>query len=131
MSNKPQIKRLSVDLHNALQQVPLEADYDVKLALYSKILIEDYNWNKIEKYGTLDEVDALALGSRVTTSNNSIAVKHNTGWIIITPEGYPMTHCDSSILSLPVFSIPRNTHQSPDSVSLDDSKSTTDGTYIT
>jgi len=126
MSNKPDIKRLTVDLHEALQQVPLDTDYQAKLSLYSKILIEDYNWNRVEKYSTFEELDALATGSRVTTSNNNLAVKHDTGWVIITPEGYPMTHCDSSVLVLPVFSIPVNTVYPPDNVSLDDS--TTNGT---
>lgn len=125
MSNKANIKRLSVDLHNALQRVPLEADYDAKLSLYSKILTEDYNWKQVEKYSTTAELDALATGTRVTTSNNNLAVKHDTGWVIITPEGYPMTHCDSSVLVLPVFSIPVNVVSPPDDVSLD--SSTTNG----
>lgn len=128
-SNNSEIKRLASDLHEALKQVPLDTAYFDKMNLYSKILIEDYNWNRVEIYSTHEQLDALAAGARVTTSNNSLAIKHDTGWIILTTEGYIFSRNGSDKLALPVFSIPVNTYHSADSVTLNDSAP--NGTQIT
>lgn len=106
---KQEEKTLSSDLHEALKQVPINIDYHTKLALYSRILIEQYNWAKSVKYTTYKELENLPLGTRISTIKNELAVKHLTGWVIITKDGYPITHSDHTILDLPAFLIPNVT----------------------
>lgn len=109
-SNQPEdvteVVSLSMDLHEALQQVPLSIDYYEKLELYSEKLIQDYNWHKRNVFNTIKELDDLPIGTRVTTAHNSLAVKHKSGWVILTQEGYTTIQNFSSDLALPVYSIP-------------------------
>lgn len=128
-SNLEDIMSLSEDLHEALKDVPLDMDYFAKLEIYSEKLIQDYNWRRVKVYRTLEEVNALETGTRVSTSDNSLALKHNTGWVIITRDGYPMTHSDATALSLPVFSIPDSNFSPPEVTSLNDSFQ--NGTQVT
>ena len=126
MSNKEftpeqaEIRRLSFDLHDALTEVPLEMEYFKKLELYGQKLIEQYNWHRVEVYSTHEQLDTLATGTRVTTSDNALAVKHPTGWVILSQEGYTYSYNLSTDLVLPVFSIPETRHSSQNAVSLDD-----------
>jgi hypothetical protein len=112
---------LSMDLHEALQEVPLNVEYFEKLEIYSQKLVQDYNWRRVSIYTTVEELKALATGARVSTNNNELAVKHNTGWVIITRDGYPITHSDETALTLPAYSIPDSIYQSPGNTSLNDS----------
>jgi hypothetical protein len=119
-STPSQVKRIAIDLHNALTEVPVDTAYFEKLEMYGQKLIEEYNWHRVEVYSTHQELDALVTGARVTTSTNSLAVKHKTGWVILTQEGYSFSYRASTDLALPVFSIPEARRQSPDVSSLDD-----------
>ncbi len=98
--------QLSTDLHSALISVPMSINYFDKLKMYGKKLIEDYNWRSVEVYSTAEELDALEVGTRVSTYNRSLAVKHATGWVVLTVEGYCFPFRASNTLVLPAYSIP-------------------------
>lgn len=99
---------LTIDLHRALQEVPLDLEYAEKLEMYSEKLTKVYNWRKVTVYNTIEELEELPLGSKVTDSANAVGVKHLTGWVLIDNNGYAFTHMSANSLSLPVYSIPNN-----------------------
>lgn len=111
---------LTMDLHEALQEVPLSIDYFSKLEIYGNILTEKYNWRKVQIFKTNEDLEKLAIGARIITNDNSFAVKHPTGWVIVNKDGYVFSHIDSKStqLSLPAMSVPESYHPSPDDISL-------------
>lgn len=119
LSSTPNLD-LTMDLHEALQEVPLSTEYFTKLEIYGDILIKKYNWRKVQIFKSPEDLEKLVTGTRIITRDNSFAIKHTTGWVILNKDGYVFSHIDSNSvqLSLPAMSIPENYHPSPDDISL-------------
>lgn len=110
-NNDSQITELSSDLHWALNSVPLEGEYYSKLELYAQLLVEKYNWVKIHQYSTHELLNLLPVSTKIITSDDQIAVKHETGWVILSPEGYIFSRISTENLKLPAFSVPSTINQ--------------------